>query len=107
MSPSTRAATAPCPIAAIVPASRTLPVTSAIRTPVDPLPVTVVWPSCVKAPVSGPPSQMPAELLPFTVIAPLLTIAPVYAPAVRMPVRPVPAANGPSRSPSLSVSVAT
>ena len=31
----------------------------------------------------------------------------VTAPAVRMPVRPVPAANGPSRSPSLSISVAT
>jgi len=82
-----------------------LPDTSSSATPTALLPVTVVLPSMVTAPVIGAPTRMPAEALPSTTIVPVWTRLPVSGPSMRIAVRPVPSANGPSRSPSLSVSV--
>ena len=77
MLPLSRTALAPCPIAAIVPASRTVPAMSPAWTPTAFVPVTAIAPLVVNAPVSGPPSLMPADSLPSTVIVPVLTIAPL------------------------------
>jgi hypothetical protein len=82
-----------------------LPVTSPVETATLLFPTTLTAPSVLKFPVKAPPSAMPPLLLPSTVMAPVLVMLPLNAPRVRIPNRSLPRANGPSRSPSLSLSV--
>lgn len=64
-------------------------------------------PVLVREPVSRPSIEIAPESLPSTVTVPALVMLPIAPGAsTRMPNRAEPWAKGPSRSPSLSVSVA-
>ena len=98
------------PWTAIVPLIRlTLPVTAAVRMAALLSPMTEMVPALmVSDPASTLSIAMPADWLPSTVMLPLVRTFPVNVPppSTWMPKRFVPCANGPSMSPSLSVSVA-